>query len=405
MLELLSKKENWEAFYRYKTSLACPKEFSRALRKLIDEEAYLPVCDAMKRGDRFPLPKKAVISKMSSQKKRTVYSYPEPENTVLKLLTWLLLRKYDGIFADNLYSFRPGRTAKDAVMRLTHIPGIRNMYAYKADISNYFNSIPVAPLLDMLETVLKDDPSLYSFLRSLLTEPQVLDRGHRIEEEKGIMAGTPLSAFYANLYLQALDRRFEEEKAPYARYSDDVILFAQTPDVLSMYVSFLQSFLKEKGLTLNPDKEKYFTPEEGWVFLGFQYAQGKTDVAPASLEKLKQKMRRKARALQRWRKRNDVEPEKAARAFIRVFNRKLFENPADNDLTWSLWYFPVLTSADGLREIDRYAQDCIRWLLSDTRTKARYNVRYEELKALGYRCLVHEYFQFRDALRQKINDE
>ena len=99
LLEQLKDKNCWEDFYAYRTSLVCPKDFAKELRGFIDEEAYLPVCEAIGRGDRFPLPKKAVISKMSSQKKRTVYIYPKAENTVLKMLTWLMLRRYDSVFS------------------------------------------------------------------------------------------------------------------------------------------------------------------------------------------------------------------------------------------------------------------------------------------------------------------
>ena len=64
----------------------------------------------------------------------------------------------------------------------------------------------------------------------------------------------------------------------------------------------------------------------------------------------------------------------------------------DSDLTWSLWFFPVITTPKSLHVIDLYAQDLLRYLISDTHTKSRYNVRYEELKAMGYRSLVHEYY-------------
>ena len=106
-------------------------------------------------------------------------------------------------------------------------------------------------------------------------------------------------------------------------------------------------------------------------------------------------MRRKTRALRRWRQRNGLDGEKAARAFIRIFNRKLFENPADHELTWTYWFFPVITTADSLRVIDNYAQDCVRVLVSDTHTKKRFDVRYEDMKKMGLRSLVHEYYAFR----------
>ncbi len=396
LLDELSRPECWERFYEYKTGLACPKRFARELRDFIDAQGYLPVCGAIARGDRFPLPERAVVSKTASQKKRVVYRYPDAENTVLKLLTWLLLRKYDGIFAGNLYSFRPGRAAKDAVLRLRRVPSVDALYSYKADISNYFNAIPVENLLPELEAVTEDDPRLFAFLRALLTEPEVLENGVPVTEQKGIMAGTPLSAFYANLYLRGLDAHFAAQGVPYARYSDDIILFAPTREETEAHAAWLRSFLTGKGLTLNPDKEESAAPGEGWTYLGFRYREGATDLAPVSLTKMKQKMRRKTRALARWAKRNELDGEKAAAAFIRVFNAKLFENPADNELTWAYWFFPVLTTTDSLRAIDRYAQDCIRFLISGKRTKSRYNVRYEDLKRLGYRSLVHEYYVFRE---------
>ena len=36
-------------------------------------------------------------------------------------------------------------------------------------------------------------------------------------------------------------------------------------------VSAIRNFLAEAGLTVNPDKEQLFAPEEGWNFLGFSY--------------------------------------------------------------------------------------------------------------------------------------
>ena len=394
LLDELSRRECWEKFYEYKTSLACPKAFAGELRAFIDGGAYLPVCRRIEAGEPFPLPRRSVVSKLDTQKKRVVYTYPRAENTVLKLLTWLLLRKYDGLFSDNLYSFRPGRTAKDAIRALRDTPGIRGMWAYKADVSNYFNSISVKRLLPMLAEALGEDKRLYAFLAGLLTEERVESGGGIVTEEKGIMAGTPLSAFYANLYLRALDRQFALSGIPYARYSDDIILFAPDRAALEERAGEVRAILAEHGLALNPAKESFFAPAEGWVFLGFLCRDGKVDIAPASLEKIKGKMRRKTRALLRWKERNGRSGEQAAAAFLRVFNRKLLESPPDNDLSWSRWFFPLITTVDSLRVIDRYAQDCLRVLMSGQRTKGRFNVRYEDLKKLGYRSLVHEYYAF-----------
>ena len=394
LLDALRSSEVWEAFYQYKCSLICSKQEQSALRAYIDRRAYEAPALALCRAEQLPLPRRAVISKMHSEKKRVVYTYPEPENTCFKLLTWLMLRRYDALFSPGLYSFRPGRTAKDAIRAIRAVPGIRSMYAYKADISNYFNSVDVNRFLPLLQQTLSDDLPLYRCLSALLLEPRVLSRGVPLTEDKGIMAGTPQSSFYANLYLRDLDQHFFEKGIPYARYSDDIILFAASQTELEQYAQELRSVLTEKGLTVNPEKECFYSPERGWTFLGFCCRGGEIDIAPATVEKLKAKMRRKTRALSRWRDRSGHSGQQAAAAFIRVFNRKLLERPLDRDLSWSHWFFSVINTTRSLQAVDRYAQDCLRTLVSGTRTKARYNVRYEDLKALGYQSLVHAYYSF-----------
>ena len=395
LLDELSKKEVWERFYEYKTSLACPKDIAGKLRDFIDGLEYMPVCECIDRNDEFALPARSVISKQSSQKKRTVYTYPYAENTVLKLLTYLMLRKYDGIYSKNLFSFRPGKTAQDAVRMLLRDPSIFKKYSYKVDVSDYFNSIPVDRLLPDLESVLEDDPRLFEFLKRLLEEKYVTQRGSNeriLAENKGIMAGTPIASFYADLYLRELDRLFCDRHITYARYSDDIIVFADTEQEISEYAETIKNFLYNKKLMVNPSKESFSEPCQGFVFLGFSLKEGIVDIAPASVTKLKQKMRRKTRALMRWRKRNALDGEKAAKAFIRVFNRKLLESSNDSDLSWAYWYFPMITTTESLHTIDLYAQDCIRYLISGTHTKSRYNILYDDMKKLGYRSLVNAYY-------------
>ena len=408
LIDQLSRKEIWEQFYEYKTSLACPRDVAGRLRSFIDEERYFLVTEkignVLSGEDHvFPLPKRSVISKQSSQKKRVVYTYPDDENTVLKLLTYLLIRKYDTLFDDNLFSFRAGRSAQYAVNRILKVPGVFDKYTYKVDVSNYFNSVLVDRLIKELDHILEDDPKLLTFLKALLEEECVIDKstGREISEQKGIMAGTPLASFYANLYLRDLDHVFFERGIPYFRYSDDIIVLGDSYEEVKGYADEIKAFLYDKGLSVNPSKEEFKTPEEGFVFLGFYLNKGRIDVAPASVKKLKQKMRRKMRALERWKSRNRLDGIKAAKAFIRVFNHKLLETSGDNDLSWSHWYFSVINTTQSLHIIDIYAQDCIRYLVSGTHTKSRYNVRYDDLKSLGYQSLVHAYYSYEKELQEK----
>ncbi|MBP5230198.1 MAG: hypothetical protein ILO68_00555 [Clostridia bacterium] len=402
LLNRLFDPAEWEAFYEYRANLAVPQSFTAELRTYIDERRFLAFAETIRSGGPYPLPKKAVLSKTGSSKKRTVYTYPEDFSTLLKLLTHLLLRTYDGCFSPRLYSFRPGMTAKDAIYRFRRLRNLSSLYAYKADIHDYFNSIPVESLLPILKSTLADDPDLYAFLASLLSEPCVFEKGKPVPERKGVMAGTPPSAFYANLYLSDLDREAEKICRVFSRYSDDVILFFDREEDCRIQADWFRGELSKRCLTVNPDKESFFRPGDDVTFLGFVLNGKKIDIAPATVRKIKQKMRRKRDSLMRWQQRNGEDPVRTAKAFLRIFNRKLLgpsdgveSRQNDHELTWNAWFFPLITTSESLRSIDLYAQDCVRYLMHGSHTKSRYSVRYGQLKELGYRSLVHEYYLYR----------
>jgi hypothetical protein len=105
-------------------------------------------------------------------------------------------------------------------------------------------------------------------------------------------------------------------------------------------------------------------------------------------------MRRKARALIRWKNRKGKEDNMAVRAFIKRFNKKLYDSDDPNETNWSRWYFPVINTDRSLKEIDAYMQECLRYTASETHTKARFNYRYAQMKALGYRSLVNEWYKW-----------
>ena len=102
LLDELASLDAWQSFLQYKKTLAVPTPFEKDLEEFISGKDYLSVYERIMCGERFSLPERAVISKMDNQKKRVVYTYPPAENMVLKLLTYLLLRKYDSIFSEGL---------------------------------------------------------------------------------------------------------------------------------------------------------------------------------------------------------------------------------------------------------------------------------------------------------------
>jgi retron-type reverse transcriptase len=356
------------------------------------------VVDKILNGESLSIPHKKRIAKSDTSKKRSVYSLPEDEAMVLKLLTWMMIRKYDSFFSDNLYSFRPSYSAKDALRKLMSDPDISRCFSYKLDIHNYFNSIKVEKLLPALKNLFADDKPLYEFFSSILSDLRAVDNGEIIQERKGVMAGMPYAGFSANIFLSPLDHEFEMiPEIEYCRYSDDIIIFAKDKEALDAAKTKLHKRLAEFYLEVNPDKVVETAPYEPWTFLGFECKGKEIDVSKISVQKLKAKMRRKARALARWRKTNKKDGWMAARAFIKHFNKMLYTSENSSEINWSLWYFPLITTDRSLKEIDSYMQDCVRYVSTGKRNKSRFDLRYDQMKDLGMQSLVNVWYSYRRA--------
>ena len=125
MLEQLLQPEIWKKYYEHKIEKGHLTEVDREeLREFIEKEQYRDTVEKILQGGGFSVPRKICLSKMYSSKKRIVYTYEKTENHILKVLTFLLQRKYDTVFASNLYSFRPGTGVKNAAS--TSPPGSKH---------------------------------------------------------------------------------------------------------------------------------------------------------------------------------------------------------------------------------------------------------------------------------------
>ena len=393
ILTQLTRQETWEEFlaYRLVKGRFNWHEFDEADR-FVEQEAYLHLAQKIARGEGLGIPKKKIVNKMGTGKKRVVYSFAPDEMVILKFIAFKLY-DYDAIFSPNCYAFRRGIKASDAIFSINRAIGNRRMWAYKLDIHDYFNSISIDILLPMLEEIMSDDPLLYRFFENMLSDNRVVSGGETILESHGVMAGIPTASFLADVYLKEVDRHFHDAHVIYARYSDDIILFAPDFETLEKYKGQMTEFLRKYRLEVNPDKEKIYSPDEAYEFLGFKCHGRDIDISEATKKKMKGKIKRATKSLMRWKVRNQMEPEKAMKGLINHFNRVFFENDDTESLTWSRWFFPVINQTDGLKEIDHYLQQNIRFLSTGKHNKTNFKTNYAQLKQLGYRSLVNEFFK------------
>ena len=402
LITQLSRQDVWDEYiaYRLLKGRFTWHEFREADR-FVEKEQYLHLVQRMMQGDGLGIPTKKIVNKMGTGKKRVVYSFAPEAMKVLKVIAFRLY-DYDHFFVPNCYAFRRGKKVHDAVLQINRAVANQKMWAYKLDIHDYFNSISIDILLPMLKEMMADDPPLFRFFEKMLTDKRVVYNGETILESHGVMAGTPTSPFLANVYLKDIDKHFHDAGVVYARYSDDIILFAPDLKTLEGYKCQMADYLQQYRLEVNPDKEMIYSPDEAYEFLGFKCHGHQIDISEAAKKKMKGKIKRAAKSLLRWRNTKHIAPEKAMKGLINLFNRKFFESDDPETLTWSRWFFPVINQTDGLKEIDHYLQQNIRYLATGKHSKANYRTDYAQLKQLGYRSLVNEYYACKNESMPKV---
>lgn len=448
ILEQSMQEECWNTFLQYKIErqhLSAKEE--KKLREFLEKKTYIEWGNRlMDEMYVLPLPVRREINKGGSVKKRVVYSYPYELNQMLKFVAYSLYQ-YDALFSDNCYAFRREYGVKDAIRRIRRTAGITDKYCLKVDVHNYFNSIDVDILLKKLSFLKEQDDRLYRVLEHLLTadaalvideqeknhkdrvkenepleraviqkegdnEPlehamiqeeedndycreEEMESGQMVREKRGAMAGTPVSPFFANVYLKDVDACFASRGILYFRYSDDILIFADTLEELQNYQKVLYSQLSDLHLELNPDKVKISKPGEMWEFLGFCFRDGKVDLSENTIRKMQHKIKRKAESLRRWQRKKGLSGDKAAKGFIKAMNYKFFAKEDGTEFTWSRWFFPNLTTDYSLKVIDAYMQQYIRYCVTGRHYKGNYRITYEQMKGWGYRSLVAEYYAYK----------
>ncbi len=396
IIEMIADKHIWNEYYENREALSHLNQYElKELRAFIDTEGYAQIAGGIADGSyQFSIPRISKISKGNSAKKRIVYQYQPDEMWVLKLISFLMHR-YDALFCDNCYSFQTGHNARHAIGKILRIKDIGKKYCLKVDIQNYFNSIDAESLCEMLKVHIADDQMLVAFLCDLLLQNRAYDAVGKeiIYENRGAMAGVPISPFLANLYLKDVDEYFYEKDLLYFRYADDILLFADSLEQLEEYRETLFAKVKEKGLEINPNKYGIVKPGQSLEFLGIKYHNGVVDISDNTKKKLFAKIKRKAKALYRWRMRKNASFEQTAYVMIRVFNKKFYDMQETGDFCWSKWFFPMITTDASLKEIDAYLVQYIRFLSSGRHYKGNYRITYESMKEMGYRSLVNEYYR------------
>ena len=140
-------------------------------------------------------------------------------------------------------------------------------FCLKADIKHYFQEVDHKILLKIIKRKIKDKRVI--LLIGGILENNVPDN----PKGEGMPLGNLTSQFFANVYLNELDKFVKHELRAkfYIRYVDDFVLLDSSKEKLLTWGRGIDNFLvKNLNLELHKDKSKIISLSKGIDFVGFR---------------------------------------------------------------------------------------------------------------------------------------
>ena len=216
---------------------------------------------------------------------------------IQQMLLQVLQAIFDPTFSAYSFGFRPGRSAHDAVRVAQNYVQAGQDWVVDMDITKFFDRVNHDILMNRIGRTIRDKRVLGLIGRYL--RAGVMVEGLVQASEEGTPQGGPLSPLLANIYLDALDQELARRGLAFSRYADDCNLYVSSPRAAERVLASISNWIaKHLRLEVNATKSGTGRPWER-KFLGFRInPQGKIETAPASVERLKMKVREMWRSCQ-----------------------------------------------------------------------------------------------------------
>ena len=161
------------------------------------------------------------------------------------------------------------------------------LYAIKADIHHYFQSITYEILKAEIRNIIKDKQALVLIER-------IIDHNGQMPDGVGIPVGNLTSQLFANIYLDALDQFIKHELGveAYIRYMDDFVILSPDKEQLRNWLARIEQFLREElKLEFNP-KTTMLAAKNGIDFVGYKHRATHRKVRKDSIKRIKRTIKK-----------------------------------------------------------------------------------------------------------------
>lgn len=236
-------------------------------------------------------PKPYTMFKIYEPKERNISSAAFRDRVVHHSIINILEPIFERRHIHDSYACRVGKGTHVALKRAQKMVRTYS-YFLKCDIRKFFESIDHAVLIEMLQSLIKDEKLMKLLIRIIEHQPSYTMKG------KGLPIGNLTSQHFANYYMGFLDS-FAKRKLGsrgYVRYMDDFILFSNDKKELGNNLEKINEFVTEKLKMNLKEKITQIAPvTEGLPFLGHRIHRNLIRIQRPNLVRFRKKIHKMKR--------------------------------------------------------------------------------------------------------------
>lgn len=345
------------------------------LIKLTDEHTRLAMADAMRRGNyEIAPPHTAQIPKENGEY-RTVYVNEPIDRVVLSIANDLLFDLMPEMIHPACKSYQTGigcgKVVREVSGRIVEAAKAGCM-GWKADLSKYFDSVPIAfvdAAFDKVEAR-HGRSALIDVLRKYYHSDLYFDEHNELHSQyQSLKQGCAVASWLANVLLYDLDEELSRMNGYYVRYSDDMLFIGED---YRRAMNVLEQRLEAMSMKINPKKVEYLTADRWFKFLGFSIRGSQISLSSSRIKTFQKEIEHRTIKQRRT---------TLARA-VSAVNRYLYKG--DGEFSWATQILPVCNVRRDLDELNRFVMDCLRAVQTGKRKLG--GLGYVPTKADG--CIV-----------------
>ena len=216
---------------------------------------------------------------------RKIFVYTIKDRIKAQAIYRILEPFFEKLYNNFLFSYRSSHPSEYAAKSVCkrYKKYFSQDFVFCSDISDYTESIEHNILIKKLKKTGLNE-KIIKLLKLFIKNP-IISNGKLNYWDKGVIQGVPVITFFANIYLNKMDKYVGKKVELYRRVGDDFIIFDKNLKKVKRMKNYILKTVENLGLHISQSKTNLIKSNKKFSFLGYEFENRKISINQASVKK------------------------------------------------------------------------------------------------------------------------